>query len=257
MANEKKIGDAFHEHEQALGFFADAGGRWDEGRAMRADGTPEKSPNQTWGWAYQILPYLGHADVWADPDASQAAAAIIPGYFCPSRRQPMAVPGNESGLPDGKRGAIDYAGNGGNTLPKFPADGDSLIPPATTDKNGTVVPRVNIVRVSSQNLPRGASRTLLVGEQQANLKTFATGVGCDENNGYIDGWDWDTIRWSFAPFAPDRNDDSKYSREFGSSHPDGVNFLFADGAVRYLAFGMSLDVFRRLSDRNSDEAPPP
>ena len=38
----------------------------------------------------------------------------------------------------------------------FPADGDALIPPATTDKNGTVVPRVNIVRIGGNHCPRSA-----------------------------------------------------------------------------------------------------
>ena len=250
MANLKKIGDAFHEHEQAFGFYPDAGGRWTEGRALRQGGSPETAPNQTWGWAYQILPYLGKQDVWANPDSNAVAAEVIPTYFCPARRTPVAVPGSESGVTTPLRGAIDYAGNGGNTLPMFPADGDTLIPPATTDKNGAVVPRVNIVRIDTAHLPRGASSTLLVGDRQANLKTLGAGKDKDEQTGYVGAWCWDTIRWSFAPFAPDRSDESDFSREFGSSHPDGVNFLFADGGVRNLAYGMSLDVFRRMSDRN-------
>ena len=257
MANLKKIGDAFHEHEQLLGFFPDAGGRWTEGRALKPDGSPETAPNQTWGWAYQILPYLGQQETWANPDSNAVAATVIPTYFCPARRAPVAVPGSGSGVTAPLRGAIDYAGNGGNTLPMFPADGDTLIPPATTDKNGTVVPRVNIVRINTKDLPRGASSTLLVGDRQANLKTLGTDKDKDETNGFVGAWAWDTIGWSFAMFAPDRSDDSNFSHEFGSSHPGGVNFLFADGGVRHLTYDMELDVFRRMSDRNDVGAAPP
>jgi prepilin-type processing-associated H-X9-DG protein len=252
MANLHKIGTAFQEHEQAVGFFPDAGGRDTEGRALKANGSPEIAPHQTWGWAYQILPYVGQQETWANSDANAVAATVLPFYYCPARRSPAPVPGSGSGIAAGPRGAIDYAGNGGNTLPMYPADADALIPPATTDKNGTVVPRVNIVRIDSQHLPRGSSSTLLVGDRQANLKTLGTGKDDDEKTGYIGAWSWDTIRWSFAAFAPDRRDDASFSREFGSSHPDGVNFLYADGSVRNLAFGMSLDVFRRLSDRNDE-----
>ena len=149
--------------------------------------------------------------------------------------------------------AIDYAGNGGNTLPMFPADSDMLMPPATTDKNGTRgAARVNVVRVGSQHLPRrlGRRRCWSAIARRTFRTLGGTGKDEDENNGYIDGWDWDTIRWSFEPFSPDRFDDALASREFGSSHPSGVNFLYADGGVRQLAYGMSLEVFRRLSDRN-------
>jgi prepilin-type processing-associated H-X9-DG protein len=250
MANLQKIGEAFHEHEQTFGWFPDAGGSSTEGRALKVDGSPETAPKQTWGWAYQILPYIGRQETWANADANAVAATVIPIYYCPARRSPAAVPGSGSGITAPLRGAIDYAGNGGNTLPMYPADADTLIPPATTDKNGTVVPRVNIVRIDSQHLPRGSSSTLLAGDRQANLKTLGTGKDEDENTGYIGGWGFGTIRWSFAPFAPDRADDATFSREFGSSHPSGVNFLYADGGVRYLEYGMSLEVFRRLSDRN-------
>jgi prepilin-type processing-associated H-X9-DG protein len=257
MANLQKIGTAFHEHEQAFGFFPDAGGRWTEGRALKPDGSPETAPRQTWGWAYQILPYVGQQETWANPDSSAVAATVIPIYYCPARRSPAPVPGGEAGVAAPLRGAIDYAGNGGDSLPMFPADGDALIPPATTDVNGAVVPRVNVVRIDSQHLPRGSSSTLLAGDRQANLKTLGTGKDADEKTGYVGAWSWNTIRWAFAPFAPDRQDDADFSREFGSSHPNGVNFLYADGGVRNLAYGMSLDVFRRLSDRNLGEAARP
>ena len=70
MANLHKIGAAFQEHEQAFGFFPDAGGRDTEGRVLKANGSPEVSPKQTWGWAYQVLPYLGQQEAWANPDAN-------------------------------------------------------------------------------------------------------------------------------------------------------------------------------------------
>ena len=40
---------------------------------------------------------------------------------------------------------------------------------------------------------------------------------------------------------------------FGSSHPGGANFCFADGSVRFLSDGIAFDVYESLATRNGDE----
>src|SRR5437016_4616138 len=130
--NLKQIGIAFHNHESTLRVLPDSGGGWWLARSKNAQGIPMAAPNQDWGWAYQILPYIEQDNVYRLPKDEDAAAAVIKTYFCPSRRVPVVLPGVQSGMADGPRGQIDYAGNGGTGPAVFPA-GDPWV-----GMNGTV-----------------------------------------------------------------------------------------------------------------------
>jgi prepilin-type N-terminal cleavage/methylation domain-containing protein/prepilin-type processing-associated H-X9-DG protein len=258
LNNLRQIGIAFRTHEDRNDYFPDAGMLWYYGRSISATGIPEITPKQNWGWAYQILPYLDRQNDWASSDDKVAAAAVVELYFCPSRRAPVAYPGVETpnlpvGDPNNPRGAIDYAGNGGTSPPQFPSDAGQ-VEAGTAIKNGTLVPRTHKVRINRTNIPDGPSNTLLVGERNFNLKHAGDWHQYDENNGYFNGWDWDTIRWGFEVPAPDRYDDSIYDLKFGSSHHAGVNFLFADGSARLIEYGISLSVFQSLCARDDGQA---
>jgi prepilin-type N-terminal cleavage/methylation domain-containing protein len=244
----KQIGLAFHNHHDTHGYFPDAGAGWWMERCKSPQGMPLVAPDQNWGWAYQILPYIEQQNVWGNPDDLAAAAAVIDLYFCPSRRAPLSLPGIESGMPDRSiRGAIDYAGNGGiGPYDGWRFNGAGL---PWEGQNGMVVPRAD-ARLQLHAIPDGSSNTLLVGERNVNLAHLGDWTQADENNGYIDGWDWDTIRWGYEVPTPDRRDQSTYCWRFGSSHPAGVQFVFADGSVRLVRFEVSLETFRRLSCRN-------
>lgn len=93
---------------------------------------------------------------------------------------------------------------------------------------------------------------LLKGKNDTSYRS-AEGFRPEENNGYVGGWDWDTIRWGYQEPAPDRFDESEKDQRFGSSHQAGVLFVYADGSVRLVRFGISLDVFRRGCSRNDGE----
>ena len=67
---------------------------------------PHVSPDQNWGWPYQILPYIEQQNLWeqtVDADVFKTPVSI---YFCPTRRGPMVF-GNPP------RAMMDYAGNAG------------------------------------------------------------------------------------------------------------------------------------------------
>jgi prepilin-type N-terminal cleavage/methylation domain-containing protein len=98
-------------------------------RGLTNAATPIAGLNQDWGWMYQILPYVGHETLWQTkinplPDPSgiffvrdapgdiQIAKTPVDIYFCPSRRSPMLITGD-----NGSRAVNDYAGNMGAFTP--------------------------------------------------------------------------------------------------------------------------------------------
>jgi len=93
--NLKQIGLAFQTHHDAYKAFP-SGGRywWDDRRTFNA-GNPCLYDQQTWGWGYQILPFIEQRQIYVLPSNNddQVAAALIPTYFCPGVRSPMAIAG--------------------------------------------------------------------------------------------------------------------------------------------------------------------
>ena len=87
----KQIGLAFHVHHDAHNVLPDGGGAWWLGRSKDAAGGILSAPKQDWGWGYQILPYIEQQGVFYEANDTDVAKAVIPIYFCPSRRQPVAI----------------------------------------------------------------------------------------------------------------------------------------------------------------------
>jgi hypothetical protein len=192
---------------------------------------------------------MGYEGAWLNPDNAAVAGLIVPHYFCPTRRKPQARPGIQSGLPTTLRGGLDYAGNGGTGPAEFPAAASWF------NQTGAVIPRTDRDRVGPGNLKDGAPYTLLVGERNFNMLRRADPSQWDENNGYISGWDWDTIRWGYATPAPDRNDMSNADLRFGSSHPLVVQFVLCDGAVKSINYSIDLTTFQGLCRRADNRSP--
>lgn len=264
----KQIGIAFWSHHTQLRVLPDAGRNYWTLRTLSPTGVPLTSPNQEWGWAYQILPYLEQDNVWRSSNHVAAAGFVMDGYFCPSRRAPVALMSTQSGLPQGLRGQLDYAGNGGigqNTLPGsappalFPGGYSSSVG-TWPNETGTVIPPVPR-KLDVNDVKDGTSTTILVGERNYNLARMNQSLGqADENNGYMDGYDWDVIRWAYLAStghdgvpAPDRRDNSIWDRRFGSSHPGGCQFVMVDGSVRIVRWSIDLTAFQRLCHRSDGQ----
>jgi prepilin-type processing-associated H-X9-DG protein len=97
----------------------------------------------------------------------------------------------------------------------------------------------------------GPSNTLLVSEKKLNLFYLGTAGRSDDNEGYSAGNDWDTMRNAYRPPSPDTNEPTTENGfdSFGSSHPSGVNVLFADGAVHHVSYTIDPAVFASLGKR--------
>jgi prepilin-type N-terminal cleavage/methylation domain-containing protein len=248
MNQLKQMGIALHLHLDSHRVFPDGGADWTAPRSMTANGTPEIAPKQKWGWAYQILPYIEQSNVYNLPVDTDVAYALIPTYFCPSRRKPVRLPGIESAMPaNSLRGALDYAGNGGT---------DPAYNTVTGSRLGFIPFRDPNSAFTSADILDGLSNTLALGERAFNRNSNPAYY--DENNGYMDGYDWDTIRWGQSIPERDRKEQVppglQYSYKFGSSHPATCQFVYGDGSVKGILFNVDAKLFAALSLRSDGVA---
>src|SRR5687768_1271652 len=99
--NLKQIGLAFHNHNDSLKYFPNAG----------SDGPNQNCCNATsrvgWTWMYYLTPYIEQENVFKNTSDSVVANTAIKIYYCPSRRAPTLYS-------NGAR--CDYAGNGGRDM---------------------------------------------------------------------------------------------------------------------------------------------
>lgn len=243
--NLKQIGLGFHMHHDTQSAFPSGGLSWTSDRAMNISGTPENYKAQTWGWAYQILPFVEAINVWQTPKSIDAAGSIVPVYSCPTLRPPTLYQYN--GTPAGKHYLMDYVGNGG-TYGGWWAFDKSI-----NSLDGPLTPTGTVTRFAQ--IVDGTSSTLLVGEKYV-FKANLSGGECNDDQGYIDGWDNDTIcfaRQSSAtggPYPPRRNKDKiDCGLVFGSPH-DNMLCVFTDGSVHSVAFTIDPMVWLYLCSRN-------
>ena len=208
-----------------------------------------------WAWSFHILPYMEAAEVH-DLTDTQVANHAVKGYFCPTRRPPGVY---------GSSVKIDYAGSAGSTSPGSTAGSRSngymdrtLVDP------GAAVPADGIPRENKRRLMEirdGLTYTIAVGEKQVHERTWGSAGGDNEpwNNA---GWDQDNIRfgnrnWSgnVGGLEEDHRHPtaSHWSNKFGSSHAAGANFVFADGAVRLIAFNVDPIQFEYATVINDGE----
>jgi prepilin-type N-terminal cleavage/methylation domain-containing protein len=241
MNNLKQITTAFHVHHDTFGYLPDGGEDWTSPRSWVGN-APAVAPQQVWGWAYQILPYIEQSALWAEPKDSEVEPVAIPIYFCPSRRSPMVI---------GGRAMIDYAGNAG-TDTSMPSGGNP-----GSGQDGTVVRRwlPNTTRslpvaLDSSGIPDGTSNTLLLGEKHMDLANLGKDQA-DDDQGFSDGWDWDIVRWGID--QPIKDSDTWNGVAFGSSHPSGFCAAFADGSIRIIRYDIKLAVFKNVCSRNDGQ----
>jgi prepilin-type N-terminal cleavage/methylation domain-containing protein len=233
--NLKQIGLAFHNHHGTLGYFPTGG--WGPLYAPTyVNGVPAVGAKQQAGWGFQILPYIEAENTWK-AGAVVAIGATNKTFFCPTRRTPQTVQYLDNYQPPLTGGLLTHA----------------LCDYAASNRGNTgVVQQYTPTRFNM--ISDGASNTLLVSEKRLN-RAFLGQPQQDDNQGYTAGWNYDTIRKTTRPPAPDYFDSSGGDGQglFGSSHQNGINAVLADGSVRPISYFVSRKTFQYLGDEADEQ----
>lgn len=246
----RQIGIALHHHHDVFSCFPSNGGWTPDSQISATDGTivyiytfinglpspycwgvgdSNLAPrDQTGSWAYSILPYMEQETVYDGRDWG----AGVTSYLCPSRRNvtPEVPVDDQYGIYQGGGwawGKIDYACNG-LALGNRPT---CLQTAMITD---------------------GSSTTILIGEKAMDPANY-TAPTWFWDEPFFAGGSGGTQRFGSA-VSHDRSDGLYFVDNWGAAHPGGANFLFADGAVHLIAYGVDPATMRALMTPAGGEA---
>jgi prepilin-type N-terminal cleavage/methylation domain-containing protein len=239
--NLKQIGLAFHNHHDSQGVFPSGGTTWSLPPTYQAPGQPWTGPNQHGGWGFQILPYIEGGNAWKGGNQTTIAGCQITAistpnkvFFCPARRNPMVITGGAWYGPPGSYGhaMTDYAAS-------------------NLENTGIVAFGYTGRRIA--DVTDGLSNTLLVGDKRLNLKHLGQ-FQSDDNEGYTDGWDHDTERYTTRlPLADYSAVSGDGNQRFGSSHIGAFQAVFGDGSVHRVNYSINLTAFKHLGSINDGQ----
>ena len=252
--NLKQIGLAFQMHRDAAGVFPGNGG-WDGKQWIKAvDGTPtyvstldftapgayvwgvgdplRAGADQPGSWAFTLLPYIEQGNLYT----TRTWTSPVSLYVCPSRRLPAALP-----VHNDARGT--YTGGGwawGKT--DYAA-------------NAWVVPGRPQACLRLWDIKDGLSHTLLAGEKAMDPDYYATGSWYWDEPFFLGGSD-STSRKGNEVLRDKRGGFYQARENWGSPHPSGAQFLFADGSVKMIPFGTSSQTMLALMTPAGGEVTP-
>jgi prepilin-type N-terminal cleavage/methylation domain-containing protein/prepilin-type processing-associated H-X9-DG protein len=262
----KQLALAAHVHNQTHLHFPTNG--W--GYRWVGDGDRGVGIHQPGGWIFNTLPYVeqgalhdsvtdGKKDeiTAAQKDAAKIALGIpISTFNCPTRRAArsfgVAWPSAINATYPARAARSDYAVNQGDTFPSdFGAGPGELLHSYEWPSRGIFTGMgYQISRVRTSDIKDGTSNTLLFGEKYVDPNHYDDGLDLGDFNGMLCGHSLDIGRFTYAGSRPlrDRAGLAAFN-DFGSSHPAGTNFAFADGHVQRLRYDIDPRQFQRMGNR--------
>jgi prepilin-type N-terminal cleavage/methylation domain-containing protein/prepilin-type processing-associated H-X9-DG protein len=217
--NLKQMGLAVHNHHDTYSYLPTAGDPFYYNFNRTLNGTaPSAGPQQSWGWMYQILPFIEQENLWKyyEADNNPNDLHFQGDYFilanipkinnCPSRRGRLAStdPYPWNGVPVTVNPS-DYAGNGGTYSLGWDSQTDGTNNTGVFNgvihalaPNGSVSPTIvsgNTMTFAA--ITDGLSNTMLIGEKAVNKATYMSSTDSDwgDDEGYAIGLAWDNIRY--------------------------------------------------------------
>jgi prepilin-type N-terminal cleavage/methylation domain-containing protein/prepilin-type processing-associated H-X9-DG protein len=177
-------------------------------------------------WTVRLLPYLDEGGTFKQVDLAAGAYAEknapvrglrIAAFVCPSQRTVR-----QTSAP-----ASNYAGCH-----------HQLEAPIAEDNHGVLFLNSHI---SQRDVTDGVEHTIYLGEKRTDL----------DDLGWMSGTRA-TLRNTGTPIGKTGEEQPAsdlYVGGFGAEHPAGANFLFGDGAVRFVNAAIDMDVYQQLGDR--------
>jgi prepilin-type N-terminal cleavage/methylation domain-containing protein len=251
--NLKQIALGIHTHHDLYKVLPSGGLHLGDPRVMR-NGVPADYHLQTWGWGFQILPFIEQDALFREPLDLVVFGTPVPIYNCPSLRGPTVI---------NHRAMWDYAGNGGTYGTWYNYTG-----PPNNSLDGPLVPSCSQSHktVSLARISDGLSNTLLVAEKYVDIYATPRDTVCSDDEGYTDGWDTDAIGLANAvngqgtpdstgfdhtkavvpqPISPLSRGRVPCGGVYGSIHAS-LNAVFCDGSVHAINFNVDGTNWQRL-----------
>lgn len=280
--NLRQVGVATQSHVATQGRFPSGG--W--GFAWAGDPDRGSDRQQPGGWVYNLLPYL-EASTLHDLGRGQGQPAKqesntvrcqtpLPIMNCPSRRLARAYPydsfeqwpmKNTTFLD--KAAKLDYAANAGDHFshgyagPKDLGEGDSPDylwddpQKSACEPSKSTGPIYLRSEIRAAQVLDGLSNTYLAGEKYLNPDHYKDGLDKGDDQTLFSGFDADVNRFArddtgaiVPPRRDTKGDNSWYL--FGSAHLDAAYFVYCDGSVRAVSYGIDSEVHRATSNRQDD-----
>ena len=269
--NLKQIGLAMHNYHDTYGSFPSGY------LANSADHrTPLATGEPGWGWASLILPQMEQGNI-ADSlidfrlsithaNNQLARETIIQAFACPTDRAPQLFDLHLEGGAHLELASANYVGSFGTTELhdcEGLAAGRKCEGTGVLDHNGRRR-MADITDGTSHTLLIGERATSLGGEEELQFSTWAGSVSGGEqaiarvlgiadhapNSQYGEDHDHD------HDGGHDHDHDEHHLDDFGSRHPAGTNFVFADGSAHLITETIDLAVYRALATRSGGEVVP-
>ena len=217
-------------------------------------------------WAVMILPQMEQQNLFQQwnlqvnyySQTQAAREALLPAYFCPSRRNPSGQISTETGT--STTGACgDYASNSG-PVDRYPNSQGAMDWRDSYISDGALVVCRNRVYTgglltkwnpsfSLAEVTDGTSNVLLIGEKHVPVGKFMVSVG--DGSQYCGDHEWNFARLAGPgiPLARGPQDQTNFEHAFGGWHPGICQFVLCDGSVRGVSQQTNTTTLSYLSRR--------
>ncbi len=194
------------------------------------------------------------------PGNIQVSNTIFPIYLCPNMNLPRQVPDPDPACSEvGAPGS--YMVSTGSTNSFAPTQPGFNMPP----HNGAIIhPKYGITTIAKISTQDGTSSTFLLGETNYGLTNLPWTPACKPGNMFgMTRWAvaYPGVTWGSAagPLNSRVQEPFDYgffplgAEAFRSDHAGGVNFVFVDASVRFIADEIDTTVYKAMATRDGGE----
>jgi prepilin-type processing-associated H-X9-DG protein len=247
--NLKQIGLGVHNYQDSHGLIpinSQNEGGWD---------WSFQSTARSWSWLARILPFIEEGNLYRAANIDQNTfgqsqnylTTPVKVYFCPSDTAQETITDTQRANLQGTNIVLsNYKGVTGDCWAYGDYPNNASIGDGLTHGNG-IFTRDSTTQTSLiDQIPDGTSNTFLAGEDVPSLNAHCT---------------WPYANGSLGTCAIPPNTQKAgdiygnwpYLYSFRSRHQGGLQFVFVDGSVHFIADSIALPTYRALATRNGGE----